>query len=103
MPDRVSVGAVQAVAEGPLAARLGHLAGSLFLPREGMAMVYRIPVDSPRIWLAYLWRPVDLLRRYGLSTWRTLRGERGAQAMWQREVWLERWLLGDERSGELEK
>ena len=103
MSDRVSVGAVQAATEGPFAARLGFLAESLLLPREGMAMVYRIPVDSPRIWLAYLWRPVDLLRRYGLSIWRTFRGERGAQAMWQREVWLERWLRGYEQPGELEK
>ena len=88
--------------KGPFAARLQHLMGSLFLPREGMAMVYEIPADSPRIWLAYLWRPIDLLGRYGLSAWRALRGERGAQAAWQREVWLERWLRGDEQLDELE-
>ena len=96
----VSVGVVQAATEGPLRARLGRVAGSLFLPREGMAMVYRIPIDSPRIWLAYLWRPIDLLRRNGLSIWRTLRGERGARAMWRRDVWLERWLRGDEQLDE---
>jgi len=98
---RVSVGAVQAATEGTPGARLRHLAGSLFLPRDGMAMVYKIPRDSPRIWLAYLWRPVDLLWRYGLSIWRVLRGERGAQGIWRREVWLERWLRGDERLDEL--
>jgi hypothetical protein len=53
-----------------------------------------MPADSPRIWLAYLWRPIDLLKRYGLSAWQTLRGEREARAAWQREVWLERWLRG---------
>ena len=95
------VGAVQAATEGPFAARLQHLMGSLFLPRAGMAMVYDLPADSPRIWLDYLWRPIDLLRRYGLSAWRTLRGERGAQAAWQREVWLERWLRSDEQLDEL--
>jgi hypothetical protein len=91
-PAPVSVGAVQAAAGGPTAVKLRYLLRSLFLPRDGMAMVYDIPPDSPRIWLAYLWRPIDLLRRYGLSAWRALRGEQGAQAAWRREVWLERWL-----------
>jgi hypothetical protein len=94
---RVSVGAVQAATEGSSGAQLRYMARSLFLSRSGMAMVYKIPVGSPRIWLAYLWRPFDLLLRYGRSTWRTLRGERGAQAVWQREVWLEHWLRGDEQ------
>jgi hypothetical protein len=94
-PTRISVGAVQAVAEGPPAAQLQRLMGNLFLPREGMAMVYGIPADSPRIWLTYLWRPIDLLGRYGLSAWKALRGERGARAAWQRDVWLERWLRSD--------
>jgi hypothetical protein len=94
-PARVSVGAVQAVAEGPSAAQLQRLMGILFLPREGMAMVYGIPADSPWIWLSYLWRPIDLLGRYGLSAWKALRGERGARAAWQRDVWLERWLRSD--------
>ena len=101
-PARVSMGAVQAATEGPFGARLQHLMGSLFLPREGMAMVYEIPADSPRIWLAYLWRPIDLLGRYGLSAWRALRGEQRAQAAWQREVWLERWLRSDEQLDDLE-
>ena len=100
-PARVSLGAVQAATEGPLAARLRHLVGSLFLPRAGMAMVYRIPADSPWLWLCYLWRPVDLLWRYGLSIWRALSGERRAQAVWQREVWLERWLRADHLPDEL--
>jgi hypothetical protein len=94
-PARISVGAVQAAAEGPLGARLRGLLRGIFLPPAGMAAVYGLPARSPRIWLAYLWRPVDLLGRYGLSAWRALRGERGAQAAWRREVWLERWLRGD--------
>jgi hypothetical protein len=100
---RVSVGAVQAATEGSLEARLRHLMASLFLPREGMAMVYDMPADSPLIWLAYLWRPLDLLGRYGRSAWRVLRGERVAEAAWQREVWLEHWLRGDEQLDELEE
>ncbi|NIV28093.1 MAG: hypothetical protein GWN58_00890 [Anaerolineae bacterium] len=100
-PAPVSAGAVQAATEGTLGAQLRHLAGNLFLSREGMAMLYKIPAGSPWIWLAYLWRPVDLLWRYGLSTWRALRGERGARAIWQREVWLERWLRGGEQLDEL--
>jgi hypothetical protein len=99
---RVSVGAVQAAAEGASATRLRHLLGNLFLPRDGMAMVYDIPANSPRIWFAYLWRPIDLLGRYGLSAWRALRGEPGARAAWQREVWLERWLRTDAHLDEVE-
>ena len=95
VPTKVSMGAVQAAADGSLLARVKHLMSSLFLPREGMAMVYGIPPESPRILLAYLWRPIDLVGRYGLSAWRALRGERSARTAWQREVWLERWLRGD--------
>lgn len=95
VPTQVSMGAVQAAADGSVFARLKHLLSSLILPREGMAMVYGIPPESPRVLLAYLWRPIDLIGRYGLSAWRVLRGERGARAAWQREVWLERWLRGN--------
>ena len=93
--NQISVGAVQAAADATVSAGLKDLARSLFLPREGMAMVYGIPASSPRIWLAYLWRPIDLLARYGPSAWRALLGKRTASMAWQREVWLERWLRGD--------
>jgi hypothetical protein len=96
---RVPVAAVQAGAQGTFAAKLRHLLWHLFLPREGMAVVYDIPADSPRIWLTYLWRPLHLLQRYGRSTWGALRGERSAYTAWQRERWLERWLAGEDRSG----
>ena len=101
VPTQVSMGAVLAAADGSFVARLKYLMYSLFLPREGMAMVYGIPPDSPRILLAYLWRPIDLVGRYGLSAWRALRGERGARSAWQREVWLERWLRGDVVQGDV--
>jgi len=91
----VSAGAVRAAVEGALGVRLRNFVLHLFLPRSGMAMVYGIPPDSPRIWLTYLWRPIDLLGRYGRTAWRAVRGERDAQAAWQREVWLERWLRGE--------
>jgi hypothetical protein len=92
----VPVAAVQAGAKSTFVTRLRHLSWHLFLPRDGMAVVYNIPADSPRIWLTYLWRPVDLLRRYGRSAWGMLRGERAARAAWAREVWLEHWLRASE-------
>jgi hypothetical protein len=95
---QVPVAAVQAGAQGTLAARLRFFLWHLFLPRDGMAVVYNIPADSPRIWLAYLWRPLHLLRRHGRSTWGALRGERRALEAWQRESWLERWLAEEERA-----
>ena len=99
--NQISVGAVQAAADGTMKAGLKDLLRSLFLPREGMAMVYDIPVSSPRIWLAYLWRPIDLLARYGPSALRALLGKRTARIAWRREVWLERWLRGEPTEGEL--
>lgn len=85
----VPMAVVQARAKETPAARVRHLLWHLFLPRDGMAVVYGIPADSPRIWLAYLYRPFDLLRRYGRGMWDALRGRRAA---WEREVWLERWV-----------
>ncbi len=96
-PATVSAGLVQTVIDRSLAGRLKQVVRSLVLPREGMAMVYHIPSDSPRIWLAYLWRPIDLVVRYGPLAWRMLRGEREASVAWERELWLERWLRTDER------
>jgi len=90
----VSPSAVDGLVRGSLGARLRHLIRHIFLPRSGMAAVYHLPEKSPRIWMTYFWRPIDLLRRYGLSAWRALRGEQGTQAAWRRELWLERWLRG---------
>jgi hypothetical protein len=99
---------VQAGAETTLMGKLRRLLWHLFLPREGMAVIYRIPADSPRIWLTYLRRPVDLLRRYGGTVWATLggfatrgssaRGQQAARIAWEREAWLERWLRADAQS-----
>ncbi len=83
---------VLAWAQGSLGARLRHLLWHFFLPREGMSVVYDVPANSPRIWLTYVWRPVDLLRRYGRSSWGALCREGAARAAWAREAWLERWL-----------
>ncbi len=100
--QRVPAAVVQAGAKRTLTARLGHFLWHLFLPRDGMAVVYNIPADSPRIWLTYLWRPVDLLRRYGWFAWGFLRGDRAAREAWNREAWLERWLRagGETKDGE---
>ena len=91
----VPVAMVQAGAEATLMGKLRRLLWHLFLPREGMAVIYRIPADSPRIWLTYIRRPVDLLRRYGGTVWATLGGEQAARVAWEREAWLERWLRAD--------
>jgi hypothetical protein len=100
----VGPGSRTAVAFVPVGAKRRRLAWlrrflrSLFLPRCGMAELYRVPADSPRIWLTYLWRPVDLLRRYGPTTWDALRGKRAVRAAFERDVWLDRW-LGQEAGG----
>lgn len=91
-PTAMPVAVVQASAKNTFPARARHFLHHLFLPRDGMAVVYGIPADSPRIWLTYLQRPVDLLRRYGSSVWGVLCGAPDARAAWQREVWLQRWL-----------
>ncbi len=77
-----------------LGAGLRHLLWHLFLPREGMAVTYGIPARSPFIWLAYAWRPFDLLRKHGGRMWRVLQDDRSARSAWTAEVWLERWLRG---------
>jgi hypothetical protein len=90
----VPVAALQAGAKVTPLARLRHIWWHLFLPRAGMARVYGVSPDSARIYLTYLWRPVDLLRRYGHSTWQAVRGDPVERAAWQREAWLEQWLRG---------
>jgi hypothetical protein len=87
---------VQAKGEGTATARLRSLLWHLFLPRDGMGAVYDIPTNSPRIWLTYLWRPLDLVMRYGRSTWRLLRRQQASQVAWSREAWLEAWLEAGE-------
>lgn len=91
----VPIAAVQAGAKKTLLGRLRHLLWHVFLPRDGMAVVYRVPADSPLIWLTYLRRPVDLLRRYGRAVWSALLGQGAAQVAWEREAWLERWLTAE--------
>jgi len=98
MKARVPVAAVQAGFRGTFAARLHYFLRHLFLPRDGMAVVYSIPANSPRIWLTYLWRPVHLLRRYGGFTWGALLGRQEAYETWQRELWLEQWLAGEDQA-----
>jgi hypothetical protein len=99
--DNVPTALVQVWAHGAQGPSLRRLLWHLFLPRKAMATVYNIPTDSPRIWLAYLWRPIDLLRRYGRAVWATLRRDPKARSAWAEKAWLEGWLWvdgGDEGS-----
>lgn len=85
---------VGAGAKSGLGPRLRYLVWHVFLPRDGMATTYGIPARSPLIWLAYAWRPFDLLRKHGGTMWRLLRAEETARSAWTAEVWLDRWLQG---------
>lgn len=88
----VPMALLRAESKGTVLAGAKHLISRLVPPREAMAAMYGVPVDSARIWLMFLWRPVDLLRQYGVAAWGVLWGSRAARAAWQREAWLERWL-----------
>ena len=83
-------------AQNSVGARLRRLLWHLFLPRPAMAATYGVPANSPRIWLAYAWRPVDLMRRYGGTVWNRLTGDPATRATRELEVWLQRWLAADE-------
>jgi hypothetical protein len=79
----------------PLLPRVRRLWGIAFQRRESMAAKYKVPAGSPRVWLTYLWRPVDLLQRYVPVLWHTLRREPAANAAWSQTAWLQLWLQGD--------
>ena len=90
MPPR----AVRIWTMGTARSRLTYLLRYLFPSRQVMAVRYDLRVNAPRVWLSYLWQPIDLLRRYGSATWRLIRRDRASQADWNREIWLQRWLEG---------
>jgi hypothetical protein len=60
---------------GQLKAKLMLLLRVLCPPRAAMARIYRTPPGSPRIYLYYPLRWVDLLLRYGRDTWGLWRGD----------------------------
>jgi hypothetical protein len=91
----VSAQAVRARRQGALPKQVSYLLRRMFPGPEGMSALYGIPTNSPRIWLTYLRRPVDLFRRYGRSAADALRGDPGVRAAWGREAWLEHWLSED--------
>ena len=57
-----------------------------------MAGAYHLPDGSPLVALCYIWRPLDLLQRYGRQVWRLLRGEETTRQAWHRMRELEVWL-----------
>jgi hypothetical protein len=94
----VPMALLRAESKDTVLAGVRHFFGRLFLPREAMAAMYGVRADSPRIWLMFLWRPVDLLRQYGVTAGGFLWGSRSARAAWRREAWLERWLKEADRA-----
>ncbi|MHB9098739.1 MAG: nucleotidyltransferase domain-containing protein [Syntrophales bacterium] len=48
----------------------------LFLPRDGMALLYPPPADSIRLYFYYVVRLRDLLRLFGHGVWRLLRRDK---------------------------
>jgi hypothetical protein len=71
----------------------------LFLPREAMESVYGVRAKSPRIWLMYLWRPIDLLARYGRSLVAVIRRDPKVARTLVQQARLEEWLRHDEMDG----
>jgi hypothetical protein len=67
----------------------------VFLPRDVMAGRYNLPPNSARVYLTYLWRPLDLLLRRAPVTLSVLRGKPAARVQWDRQLWIERWLQGE--------
>jgi hypothetical protein len=84
--------ASRAWAHGSLLSRLGYLLRRVFLPPEAMAAQCEIPAGSPRLWLAYLSRPLTLLCQYGPAVWQAYRGEPSARSAWEFDLWLQQWL-----------
>jgi hypothetical protein len=91
-PRPLPATALRALAQKGLSARVIYMVRSVFPSRASMAALYKVPIDSPRVWVAYVRRPLDLLLRHGRAVWHVLRGDPAAQEAWEREAWLERWL-----------
>ncbi|MBN1661112.1 MAG: nucleotidyltransferase family protein [Anaerolineae bacterium] len=88
--------ASRAWAQATLPARVGYLLQHVFPPPPAMVALCHVPAGSPRLWLAYLSRPLALLHQYGPVMWQALRGGAGARAAWQGDVWLQEWLRAEQ-------
>jgi hypothetical protein len=100
---RVSSGLVGAWVRGSPKGRLRDFFSRLWLPRRAMEAVYGVPVGSPRIWLTYVWRPIDLVLRYGRSLVAIIRRDPGAHTTWAQQTWLEEFLEHDGAEGPARK
>lgn len=79
-------------------AKLRLALSRVFLPRRVLGREENVNPRSIRIYYYYLVRLVALVREYGASAWRLLRGERAEMASAERERArgeLNRWLAGD--------
>jgi len=95
-PERAAHGVAQVVFGPTLRARLARFTHMLFPQRQYMASKYRVPAGSPRLWLFYLWRPMDLAWRFRYELWAMLRRDTETRTALRREAWLERWLNTEE-------
>ena len=79
--------------QGSPAACLGHMRRMIFPSPDAVARDYGLPVGSPRVYLMYPRRWVDLVMRSGRVMWRRWRGDgRGLAAMAAHKADLEKWL-----------
>ncbi len=73
-------------------ARGCRLLSVVFPPPQAMAAIYKVFSPGPRLWLTYLWRPFDLLRRRGLTLLQLFTGKRDMRLLWNQQIEIERWL-----------
>jgi hypothetical protein len=74
----------------------------LFPPPNKMAWRYDLPVGSPLVWLAYLWRPFDVLWRRGRQVVGLLPEYHEARSARARKAGLQKWLAGEAPTAEFQ-
>lgn len=83
---------IQMVQGRDIGARLRIPAERLFLPRQRMADLYRVPVNSPLLYLCYMRRCAYFMRQYWGTLYRLLRGETTLAQRIQRQNSLIEWM-----------
>lgn len=81
-------------AEKNLRKKAALLWSRAFLPRAELALLYGVPVDSPKLPLYYAVRLRDLARRYAASAWALYAGDPALAEVAARHLRLQRWISG---------